>query len=64
METGVVKFFNHTKGWGYIKDDHSDGEYFAHKNDCKEKINQDDGVSFEIREQADGRVRAVNVQKL
>ena len=30
MSTGTVKFFNETKGFGFIKDDESGKEYFVH----------------------------------
>ena len=30
MNTGTVKFFNVSKGFGFIKDDNSSNEYFVH----------------------------------
>jgi CspA family cold shock protein len=30
MSKGIVKFFNVTKGFGFIKDDESQNEYFVH----------------------------------
>ena len=30
MSTGLVKFFNETKGYGFIKEDDSDTEHFVH----------------------------------
>ena len=30
MNKGIVKFFNHSKGFGFIIDDESKTEYFVH----------------------------------
>jgi CspA family cold shock protein len=60
MKVGTVKFFNETKGYGFIKDD--DGqEIFVHVSGLKEKIRQDDKVTFEIQEGKKG-LNAVNVE--
>ncbi len=62
MKVGTVKFFNETKGYGFIKDD--DGqEIFVHVSGLKEKIRQDDKVTFEIQEGKKG-LNAVNVRVL
>jgi len=60
---GVVKFFNPSKGYGFIKAE--DGkEYFVHMTGLNEgvSINQDDSVEFEIAEGQRGP-KAVNVSK-
>lgn len=64
MLTGLVKFYNETKGYGFIKDD-ADGnkEYFVHATGLKDKIKQNDHVSFDLKEGKKG-VNAINVQKL
>ncbi len=48
MKTGVVKFFNETKGYGFIKVDETGEEVFVHISGLKDEINKDDKVSFEI----------------
>lgn len=60
---GKVKFFNHTKGFGFIAGD--DGkEYFVHQTGLNEgvSLNDNDAVEFKI-EQGDRGLKAVNVSK-
>ena len=44
MNTGKVKFFNESKGYGFIKDVESDEEYFVHVSGLIDKIKEDDNV--------------------
>lgn len=63
-KTGKVKFFNDTKGFGFIKEDNSESEYFVHISGIKEEtLNEDDEVSFELIEGKKG-LNAVNVTLL
>ena len=61
MKEGKVKFFNESKGFGFIKDNESDNEYFVHVTDLNDKIKEDDDVSFELAEGKKG-LNAVNVK--
>jgi len=61
MNKGTVKFFNDSKGYGFIKDADSAKEYFVHVNGCKETIQENDEVTFELEEGRKG-LNAVNVQ--
>ena len=61
MSTGTVKFFNETKGYGFIKDDESDNEYFVHITGIIDKIKENDHVEFELQEGKKG-LNAVNVK--
>jgi cold shock protein len=61
MSTGTVKFFNDSKGFGFIKDDESDNEYFVHVTGLIEKIRENDQVSFDLKEGKKG-LNAVNVK--
>jgi len=61
MEKGVVKFFNETKGFGFIKVDGSGEEVFVHISGIKEKINENDVVVFNIQQGKKGP-NAVDVQ--
>lgn len=64
MNTGVIKFFNATKGYGFIKDDATGREIFLHVTGLIDQpVNNDDRVSFDI---ADGRKgpNAINVKKI
>ena len=62
MNTGIVKFFNESKGYGFIKDQESNEEYFVHANGLVDEIRQDDEVSFDLEEGRKG-VNAVNVRQ-
>ena len=46
MNTGKVKFFNVTKGFGFIKDNESGEEYFVHSTGLIDRINEDDDVEW------------------
>ncbi len=62
MKTGTVKFFNETKGFGFIKDE-SGQEIFVHATGLIDKIRDNDAVSFEVAEGKKG-LNAVNVKKV
>lgn len=61
MKTGTVKFFNVTKGFGFIRDDETGEEYFVHVSGLVDKINENDNVTFELQEGRKG-LNAVNVK--
>jgi CspA family cold shock protein len=61
MKTGTVKFFNETKGFGFIKDDETGEEIFVHITGLKsQKIRENDQVTFDVVEGKKG-VNAVDV---
>ncbi len=62
MKKGTVKFFNELKGFGFIKDDESEKEYFVHASGLIDKIKEGDSVSFELQEGKKG-LNAVNVKR-
>ena len=59
MKKGTVKFFNETKGFGFIKEDNGE-EIFVHVSGLKEDIRENDQVVFET-EQGKKGLNAVNV---
>ncbi|MEC8610346.1 MAG: cold shock domain-containing protein [Bacteroidota bacterium] len=61
MNTGTVKFFNETKGYGFIKEDETDNEYFVHVSGVIDKISENDKVTFDLEEGRKG-LNAVNVK--
>ena len=61
MNNGTVKFFNESKGFGFIVDDESKTEYFVHVTGLIDEINEGDVVEFELQEGRKG-LNAVNVK--
>ena len=61
MNKGVVKFFNNSKGFGFIKDEESNKEYFVHASGLIDEIRENDEVTFTLQEGKKG-LNAVNVK--
>ena len=61
MNKGTVKFFNETKGFGFIKEANSGQEYFVHISGLVDEIRESDEVVFEVKEGKKG-LNAVNVK--
>ena len=61
MNTGKVKFFNETKGFGFIVEDDSTNEHFVHVSGLIDEIKDGDNVEFELKEGKKG-MNAVNVK--
>ena len=50
MKSGKVKFFNESKGYGFIKDNESEKEYFVHASGLVDEIREEDDVTFDLQE--------------
>jgi len=61
MKEGKVKFYNESKGFGFIIDNESKEEYFVHASGLIDKISKDDEVTFELTEGKKG-LNAVDVK--
>ena len=61
MNKGTVKFFNDTKGFGFIKDADSPKEYFVHSDGLKDSIRENGEVTYDLEEGKKG-LNAVNVK--
>tara|TARA_B100001093_G_C26695025_1_gene956533 strand:+ start:442 stop:633 length:192 start_codon:yes stop_codon:yes gene_type:complete len=61
MNKGTVKFFNESKGFGFIVDNESKTEYFVHVTGLIDEIKEGDEVEFELQEGRKG-LNAVNVK--
>lgn len=61
MNTGKVKFYNETKGYGFIVDDNTQEEYFTHATGLIDKVQENDSVEYELEEGRKG-LNAINVK--
>jgi len=61
VKNGTVKFFNESKGFGFIIEDGSKNEYFVHVSGLIDRIAEGDAVSFELKEGKKG-LNAINVK--
>ena len=61
MSKGTVKFFNESKGFGFIKDENSGKEYFTHSSGLNDTIKENDEVTFDLEMGKKG-LNAVNVR--
>jgi len=61
MKEGKVKFFNESKGFGFIKDNATNEEHFVHVSGLVDTISEDDDVTFELQQGRKG-LNAVNVK--
>ena len=62
MKTGTVKFFNTTKGFGFIKDNETGEEYFVHVSGLIDQVSDNDEVTYDVKEGRKG-LNAVDVKK-
>ena len=63
MQKGVVKFFNSTKGFGFIKSSESNEDIFVHSSGLIDEIRENDEVKFEVERGKNG-MNAVKVELL
>jgi|TARA_B110000211_G_C13919400_1_gene482008 CspA family cold shock protein len=64
--TGKIKWFNATKGYGFIESPETDGDVFLHISALQESgidsITEGDAVTFDLGDNR-GKVTAINVKK-
>ncbi|NCX95503.1 MAG: cold shock domain-containing protein [Chitinophagia bacterium] len=63
MQTGTVKFFNETKGFGFIKPDDGSQDIFVHATGLDQPIRENDKVSYEVQKGKKG-LNAIKVKLL
>lgn len=65
---GTVKFFNSTKGFGFISPDDGSKDAFVHVTALERAgisgLNEGDKVSYDLESGRDGKVSATNLQVL
>jgi CspA family cold shock protein len=61
MAQGTVKFFNDSKGFGFITEDGSENDHFVHISGLIDEVREGDTVEFDLQEGRKG-MNAVNVK--
>ena len=61
MSNGIVKFFNNTKGFGFITPDEGGKDVFVHQTGLTEEIREGDKVSYDVQDGQKG-LNAGNVK--
>ena len=61
MSNGTVKFFNNSKGFGFITPDDGSKDVFVHQSALTVEIAEGDKVSYDVEETEKG-LNAVNVE--
>tara|TARA_B100001059_G_scaffold4128_1_gene3450 strand:+ start:178 stop:369 length:192 start_codon:yes stop_codon:yes gene_type:complete len=61
MSLGTVKFFNQSKGFGFITPESGDKDVFVHANNIIDNISDGDKVSFDLESTEKGP-SAINVR--
>lgn len=66
MPIGTVKFFNASKGYGFIAPEDGGNDAFVHISAVEKAgmatLNQDQRVSYELEQDRRGKTSAVNLQ--
>ena len=60
MQEGTVKFFNDSKGFGFIKSSETDEDIFVHNTGLIDEIRKDDKVQYQTEQGRKG-LNAINV---
>jgi CspA family cold shock protein len=61
MSKGTVKFFNESKGFGFITEEGVDKDHFVHISGLIDEIREGDDVEFDLEDGKKG-LNAVNVK--
>jgi len=62
MQEGTVKFFNETKGFGFISQENGNEDIFVHNTGLLDNVRENDKVVFDIERGQKG-LMAVNVKR-
>src|SRR3954470_22380935 len=67
MTTGTVKFFNESKGYGFIAPDEGGNDAFVHISAVEQSgmrtLRENQRVSYELQEDRRGKMAAVNLKE-
>jgi len=61
MQKGKIKFFNETKGFGFITPEGGGEDVFVHSTGLVDKVRENDTVTYEVQQGKKG-LNAVNVK--
>lgn len=61
MKNGTVKFFDDSKGYGFIKDTQTGQDHYVHVSGLIDEVRENDEVTYEV-EQGPKGLNAVNVK--
>ena len=66
MATGTVKWFNETKGFGFVEPEEGGNDVFVHKNAVVasglDTLRDGDKVSYELEERDGGKIAAIDLK--
>ena len=66
MSIGTVKWFNATKGYGFIKPDDGTNDVFLHISDVQraglQEVREGDKLEFDLQRGQQGKVSATNLK--
>ncbi|RRJ88418.1 cold-shock protein [Paenimyroides tangerinum] len=62
MQEGTVKFFNESKGFGFITPENGGSDVFVHTTGLLDNVRENDEVVFEVERGQKG-LMAVNVKR-
>jgi CspA family cold shock protein len=66
MSTGTVKFFNASKGFGFIKPDDGSKDVFVHISAVERAglgtLSENQKVSFDVEQAPNGKLSAANLK--
>ena len=67
MSVGTVKWFNSTKGYGFIEPEDGGADVFVHITAVQasglDGLEEGQKLSFDLEEAKNGKINAVNLQK-
>ncbi len=61
MKAGTVKFFNNSKGFGFIKPSDGGEDIFVHQSGLIDEVRENDEVEYEVEQGRKG-LNAVDVK--